>query len=101
MGQRKQTGITRVPKFQSEGEAAAFWDSHSPMDYPEEFREVEVRFARPLIKRGLTVKLSEDTISQLRQLASEQGVGPSTLARMWILEHLREQSKRRAGRGTP
>ena len=54
-----------------------------------------MQFDRPLIKRGLTVKLSEETIGQLRTLAEAQGIGPSTLARMWILERLQEQGRRK------
>ncbi|MCC7104637.1 MAG: hypothetical protein IT307_05795 [Chloroflexi bacterium] len=42
-----------------EAEAAAFWDSHSPLDYPEDFAQTDVTFARPLTKRGLTIKLNE------------------------------------------
>lgn len=79
----------QLPHFQNEQEAAAFWDSHSPLDYPEEFREAEVKFARPLIKKGLTVKLSEDTLIALSKEAQAKGIGPSTLVRMWVLEHLR------------
>ena len=86
----------KLPRFKSEQEMADFWDNHSPLDYPDDFREVEVRFSRPLIKRGLTIKLSEETIEELRQIAREQGIGPSTLARMWILEHLRQHARKRA-----
>lgn len=86
---------SRLPKFKDEAEAAAFWDTHSPEDFPEEFDDVQVRFSKPLIKRGLTIKLNEDTIAQLKKLGQEQGIGPSTLARMFILEHLREQEGHR------
>lgn len=84
---------SKLPEFKSEEEAAAFWDTHSPEDFPEEFEPVKVKFSRPLIKRGLTVKLSEETIEKLRQLGQEQGVGPSTLVRMWIMERLRQHDK--------
>lgn len=40
-----------IPRFNGIEEAAAFWDTHSPLDYPENFREVKVRFTRPLIRR--------------------------------------------------
>ena len=79
----------KAPSFKDEAEAAGFWDSHSPLDYPQEFREAQVRFARPLVKRGLTIKLSEATMQQLREIAQEQGLGLSTLVRMWILERLK------------
>jgi CopG antitoxin of type II toxin-antitoxin system len=90
MTQSRKRGAEQIPTFKDEAEAAAFWDTHSPEDYPEEFVEAEVRFSRPLIKRGLTIKLSEDTIRDLREIAQQKGIGPSTLVRMWVLEHLRE-----------
>ena len=96
MAQPKEAESAKLPKFKDEKEMAEFWDTHSPLDYPEEFREADVRFSRPLIKRGLTIKLSEQTIEELRQLAHERGIGPSTLARMWILEHLREHASKQS-----
>jgi len=88
------TTPSRVPTFATAEAAGTFWDTHSPEDFPDEFAEAPVQFDRPLIKRGLTVKLSEETIGQLRTLAEAQGIGPSTLARMWILERLQEQERR-------
>ena len=79
----------RVPTFASDQEAAAFWDTHSPLDFPDEFEEVEVAIGRPARKRGLTVKLDQRTVDRLAGIARQQGIGPSTLVRMWILEHLR------------
>src|SRR5215469_16145975 len=90
MTQSRKRGAEQIPTFKDEPEAAAFWDTHSPEDYPEQFVEAVVRFSRPLIKRGLTIKLSEDTIRDLREIAQQKGIGPSTLVRMWVLEHLRE-----------
>ena len=86
-----QRKSSRLPKFKDEAEAAAFWDTHSPEDFPEEFEDVQVRFSKPLIKRGLTIKLGEDTIAQVKRLGQERGIGPTTLARMWILERLQEK----------
>lgn len=94
MTEHRATMRSRVPNFATEEDARAFWDTHSPEDFPGEFSEVNVEIERPLIKRGLTVKLSEETISQLRELAQAQGIGPSTLARMWILERLQGQRTR-------
>jgi hypothetical protein len=96
MTERKHVAGVKLPKFNSPEEAGEFWDTHSPEDYPDQFQEVQVRFTYPLVKRGLTVKLSDDTIEQLRVVAQDRGIGPSTLARMWILEHLRAEQEQRA-----
>ena len=61
-----------------EGEA---WDE------TDEVVEVEVK--RPLDK-VVPVRLPSDTWEELRREARELGVGPTTLARMWILEKVRQ-----------
>ncbi len=45
--------MKKLPKFKSEEEEARFWDTHSPLDYPGEFREVKesFEFAPGLIKK--------------------------------------------------
>ena len=49
---------------------------------------VEVRAKRPLDK-VIPVRLESKDWDRLRVIANEIGVGPSTLARIWILERLR------------
>ena len=84
---------SRIPHFRTIEEAAQFWDTHDSAEFEDEFEEVsDVRFvvtrARP--KKGITVRLEEDLLETLRREARAKGIGPSTLIRMWILEHLRE-----------
>ncbi|MEW5989122.1 MAG: CopG family antitoxin [Chloroflexota bacterium] len=90
---------SRIPSFKTVEEEAAFWDTHSSVEFEDELEVVtDVIFvkARPR-KRGLTVRLDEDTLTRLAQQAQEKGVGPSTLARMWILERLRRSENDVAG----
>jgi hypothetical protein len=56
-------------------------------DETDEVVEVEVK--RPLDK-VIPVRLPSDTWEELRREARELGIGPTTLARMWILEKLRQ-----------
>jgi hypothetical protein len=50
---------------------------------------VEVELKRPLDK-VVPVRLTSDTWEELKREARELGVGPTTLARMWILEKVRQ-----------
>jgi hypothetical protein len=50
---------------------------------------VEVEVKRPLDK-VIPVRLPSDKWEELRREARELGLGPTTLARMWILEKLRQ-----------
>jgi len=50
---------------------------------------VEIEVKRPLDK-VIPVRLPSEKWEELRREARELGVGPTTLARMWILERLRQ-----------
>ena len=53
---------------------------------------VQLELKKPLDK-VIPVRLSGDKWEELRREARELGVGPTTLARMWILERLRQHVK--------
>jgi len=76
-----------IPEFKSRQEEAEFWDTHDLADYWDEFKPVKVRFARNL-SEGITIRFDPETLAKLREQARKKGMGPTTLARMWILEHL-------------
>jgi len=74
-----------IPEFASYEEEAEFWDTHDLTDYWGE--PVKLKVAKNLSK-GITIRFDEETLKALRECAHEKGVGPTTLARMWILERL-------------
>jgi hypothetical protein len=81
---------SRIPTFKTIEEEAAFWDTHSSEEFAGELTPVEnVKFVKARSKKALTVRFDEDTFEELSREANEKGIGPSTLARMVILEHLR------------
>jgi hypothetical protein len=49
---------------------------------------VQVEVKKPLDK-VIPVRLPAEKWEEMRKEARELGIGPTTLARMWILEHLR------------
>ena len=92
-----------IPEFASREDEAEFWDTHDLTEFEDELEVVnDVRFVvmRGEPKKPLTVGLPEDTLRTLTEQAHEQGVGASTLVRMWILEHMREQRERNPHRKT-
>ena len=70
--------IEREVQKIEEGEA---WDDTDQV--------VEIEVKRPLDK-VIPVRLPTEKWEELRREARELGVGPTTLARMWILERLRQ-----------
>ena len=59
-------------------------------DKSDEVVQVEVK--KPLDK-VIPIRLPADKWEELRREAHELGIGPTTLARMWILERLRQRTK--------
>ena len=81
---------SRIPRFKTLEEEAQFWETHDTTEFEDEFVEVELKVARPLI-HTLVVRLDARTIDRLAAAARKKGLGPSTLARMWLLERLDRQ----------
>lgn len=89
-----KTAKSRIPAFANYAEEAEFWDTHDTADYEGEFRPARVRFAKNL-SEGITIRFDQETLSKLRAEAREKGMGPTTLARMWILERLQPNAASR------
>jgi len=67
-------------------EEANFWDTH---DAVEVFgKDIKVGFHRANKTDTLTIRFESDDIQKIREKAQSQGIGPTTLARMWIKEKL-------------
>ena len=81
---------SRIPRFKSREEEADFWDAHSTTEFEDEFVEVQLKVSRPLI-HTLAVRMDAKTIDRLAAVGRKKGIGPSTLARMWLLERLEQE----------
>jgi hypothetical protein len=64
-------------------------ENNSAWDESDEVVDLEVK--KPLDK-VIPVRLPASTWEKLRHEAKELGIGPTTLARMWIIERLKIQS---------
>ncbi|HLI50896.1 MAG TPA: CopG family antitoxin [Thermomicrobiaceae bacterium] len=82
----------RIPAFHSVEEEAAFWDTHDLADFLDDLEPVEVTTAAGLAER-LTIRLEPEDRAKLARRAKRMGVGPSTLARIWLKERLRQESE--------
>ncbi len=86
----------RIPSFANRVEEAAFWDSHDITEFAgEELQPVKVAIGSELSNR-LTVRLDTADRVELAKRARAKGVGPSTLARMWLKERLRQEAEANA-----
>ena len=86
----------RLPSFANREEEAAFWDTHDVTEFVcGELQPVEVTIGPDLAER-LTVRLDQSDRTALAKRARAKGVGPSTLARMWLKERLRQEAEAEA-----
>lgn len=81
----------RIPEFASMAEEAAFWDHNDATDFAADLQPVEVAVAEKL-STGITVRLQPQDLEILRKKAREQGIGPSSLVRMWIKRLLKDDN---------
>ena len=80
---------TKIPKFQSYEEEAEWWDRQDITEIEGlELVEEDV-FLKPK-KQVVSIRLDPRLVDLLKKVAREKGIGHTTLARMWILEKLRE-----------
>ncbi|CAN5721267.1 hypothetical protein BH23CHL3_BH23CHL3_06440 [soil metagenome] len=81
----------RIPSFANRDEEAAFWDTHDITEFVgQELQPVELSIGGDLAER-LTLRLDQADRRELQRRAKVMGVGPSTLARIWLKERLRQE----------
>ena len=86
----------RIPAFANVEEEAAFWDTHDFTDFAEESTPVQVTVGQDLAER-LTLRLDRADREKLVKHAREKGIGPTTLARIWLKERLRQEAAAEPG----
>ena len=79
--------MTENEAKRSRKEEAEYWETHTIDEVEGE--EVEIVVKKPL-SSVFSIRLDPDDVKQLREIASAKGVGPTTMARMLLLETLRK-----------
>ncbi len=77
--------------FKSLEEEANFWDTHSVLDEINE--GTLVGFHRANKTDTITIRFQPEHVQVLKEKALQMGIGPTTLARMWIIEKLKKENK--------
>ena len=93
-----------LPKFQSDQEAAEYFESHSVAGVwdqlpperakpsPALARRIRDRYASA--KSPISLRLAPEQITAAKHIAAEKSVGYQTQLRMWIAEGIRREAKR-------
>ncbi len=70
----------KIPKFRSDEDAAAFWDTHSFADVARQTAAVNIRFVRKP-KQSITIRLGPEDIGRVEEIAKKKGLGYTSLIR--------------------
>lgn len=87
----KKGTMKPMKPFKTLEEEANFWDTHDAVDVFG--KDMKMGFHRANKTDTLTIRFEPDDIQKLSQTASNLGIGPTTLARMWIKEKLNKEVK--------
>jgi len=72
----------------SNKQIAEFFLTHSTADYWDDMEDAnDVEWVKPC-KPTVALRLDEADIKQIKDLAEKQGIGYTTLIRMWVKEKL-------------
>jgi predicted DNA binding CopG/RHH family protein len=89
--QKYMKKISKIPIFKNYAEEADFWDTHDFTEFVDELTPVKVKFNLSQPKEEtLTIRLQANLKQRLSNVAEEMGVNTSTLARMWIVEKIKQ-----------
>lgn len=84
----------KIPQFKSIQEEAAFWDTHNITDYWEKMEKVNIEFIPSQKKaESVTIRLEPELKNRLEQVARKNRVSLSTIARLWLIDRLRDQKR--------
>lgn len=84
--------VDPIPEeFASYEEAAEFWDTHNPENYPDAFRTVKATIE--LRKRRYEIEIDEDVAKQLRAKARRCGMTLSQLASDLLRRQLTKEAR--------
>ncbi len=72
-------------------EEARWWDTHDMGDFWDELEDIDIVFELKKPRdETLIVRLQKEFKERLEKAARRRGLNVSTLARMWLIEKLRE-----------
>ena len=95
----------KIPEFKNEREEARFWSKHSPIEFPDEFKEEKApfEFTMGLLKKAaeehrekksaLTLRMEPSQIYLAKIIAKIKGDKYQSLMRRWIRERVYKEVK--------
>lgn len=80
----------KIPKTDDREAEAAFWDAASLEELaPGELTPARVSRPKRPLSTTFAIRFDTETVAAIRSAADAEGIGPTQLARRWVLERLR------------
>jgi predicted DNA binding CopG/RHH family protein len=88
--------LKAVPRFRTESEERAFWESHDTADYFDLSKAQRTRF--PNLKfstTSISLRLPQDLLDRIKVAANTRDVPYQSLIKVWLRERLDADRRRR------
>jgi predicted DNA binding CopG/RHH family protein len=84
--------MKRVPRFETEEEERAFWQTHDSSEYLawDDATEITLAKLKPSVKT-ISLRLPESMIEELKFLANKQDIPYQSLLKVFLAERLDEE----------
>ncbi|HEX7531683.1 MAG TPA: BrnA antitoxin family protein [Methyloceanibacter sp.] len=79
--------LKQVPRFRTEAEERAFWESHDTADYFDLSKAVRVQF--PNLKfstKSISLRLPQGLLDRIKVAANKRDVPYQSLIKVWLAE---------------
>lgn len=79
--------LKAVPKFRSEADERAFWESHDTADYFDLSKAQRARFPNlKLSTTAISLRLPQGLLDQIKVAANKRDVPYQSLIKVWLAE---------------
>lgn len=81
--------LKQVPRFRSEAEERAFWESHDTADYFDLSKAQRMRFPNlKLSTTSISLRLPQGLLDRIKIAANKRDVPYQSLIKVWLAEKL-------------
>jgi predicted DNA binding CopG/RHH family protein len=84
--------VKKIPKFKTDEETSAFWETHGFEDYLKDTKEAGIKFVKKP-KKTISIRLDSNDIKSVEAIAERKGLSYTSLLRMWIKENLAREKR--------
>lgn len=87
--------IKKVPVFKTIQEEQDFWDTHSVLDYPDQFKQVQMDFSElKMTTRPITIRLPESMIYDLKMMSNKRDVPYQSFIKTILADRIKAEYAR-------